>query len=101
MKTELLFTPSNSELAKIDAELVAHLANQDLNDSPTNMCIGIFELTPPDNIKPFRTIKTSAMNEYIAITQYLESLGLTCMNQDKPALGPYDLVFLLDPTSNP
>lgn len=101
MKTELLFTPNDPKLAKIDALISEYLTERGLDDTPTQTRLGIFELTPPDGIKPFRQIDVWGTNEFLITGQHLESLGLTQMLGAGQQLDSYSAVFLLDPPKLP
>lgn len=101
MKTKLLFTPSNPKLVEIDSQIVEYLTERGLDDTPTQTRLGIFEIIPPEGIKPFRQIDVWGTDEHLVIGQHLESLGLTQMLGGGQKLGSYDAVFLLDPPPLP
>ncbi|BDR15670.1 hypothetical protein [Vibrio sp. STUT-A11] len=46
-------------------------------------------------IRPYRTITTTGLNEFVSITNFLEELELFCINKNADSIEGFDCVFII------
>lgn len=46
-------------------------------------------------IRPYRTITTTGLSEFVSITNFLEELELLCINKNSDSVDGFDCVFII------
>lgn len=62
----------------------------------------VFAILPPfdkgdnwKNLKPYRLIYVGSDGEFVALAQFLEHIGMQCINRNSGAINGFDFVFVI------